>query len=357
MIPIFTGSYTADDVQFLLTPLTIAHTSIAEKEALIQSGEKHYSELLSHESLPSKTYLDLFHQALAMNQQQLARDILALAQQINNKKQGQITLVSLARAGTPIGVLLKHSLTQYFQRDVVHYSISILRDKGLDFHALRYIIERHTIESIIFVDGWTAKGVIAQELTHSLKQFAETDNIIIPAELAVLTDLCGVASMTASYRDYLIPSCLLNATVSGLISRTLYQTHGFHGCVYYQEFESDDFSRYFIDTLLAEIANQWHNNTEISYPNSIEKQIQKNKAETFIKQLCQQYAIGHVNYIKLGIAEATRVLLRRSARCLIVQKETPAVAHLCWLAQEKEIPIIIQADSPYQATALIQEIY
>jgi hypothetical protein len=40
--PTFSGSYRKGDVEFLLTPVIIELTSIEEKEALIQSGKKHY---------------------------------------------------------------------------------------------------------------------------------------------------------------------------------------------------------------------------------------------------------------------------------------------------------------------------
>lgn len=62
----FSGSYTAVDVEFLLTPITLADTPIAVKEALIQSGQMHYSQLLTHEKPPSEAYVTLFHQALAL---------------------------------------------------------------------------------------------------------------------------------------------------------------------------------------------------------------------------------------------------------------------------------------------------
>ncbi|MCX7100818.1 MAG: tellurite-like stress resistance cysteine protease StiP, partial [Methylobacter sp.] len=68
----FSGSYTADDVEFLLKPMVIQDTPIHEKEALIQSGKKHYSQLLTHESLPPEHYLPLFYQALALNQKRMA---------------------------------------------------------------------------------------------------------------------------------------------------------------------------------------------------------------------------------------------------------------------------------------------
>ena len=50
----FHGSYRAEQVTFLLKPIQLAPIAdTAAKEALIQSGQKHYSEMLSPEYPPS----------------------------------------------------------------------------------------------------------------------------------------------------------------------------------------------------------------------------------------------------------------------------------------------------------------
>ena len=64
----FHGSYRPEQVQFLLKPIEVTPIAdTAAKEALIQSGQKHYSEMLSPEYPPSARYLALFHAALAAN--------------------------------------------------------------------------------------------------------------------------------------------------------------------------------------------------------------------------------------------------------------------------------------------------
>ena len=46
----FSGSYRSGDVSFLLKPLDLLDfVDIPEKEKLIQSGQRHYSEMLSPE--------------------------------------------------------------------------------------------------------------------------------------------------------------------------------------------------------------------------------------------------------------------------------------------------------------------
>ncbi len=356
----FSGSYSPNDVEFLLKQITIENTPIAVKEALIQSGQKHYSQMLSHESLPSEAYLELFRQAMAANRRRVAADVISLAAGIIATRPHGITLVSLARAGTPVGVLLKRVLQSYHHINAAHYSISIIRDVGVDTHALRHILQRHAPETLVFVDGWTGKGVIGRQLAASLQRFAETDNVTIPAELYVLADLSGTAAVAASAEDYLIPSCILNATVSGLVSRSVYDAQtaaaGFHGCVYYQDFAAHDLSGFFIDGILASVAGQWGDARQSIRPARYQTG-QAAVAEKLLDDLATRYNVSHPNYIKPGIGEATRVFLRREARLLLLQDDAAeATLHLRWLAESRAIPIVVCPDLPYRAVALIKEI-
>jgi len=358
----FTGSYSASDVEFLLTPIEIEDTPVALKEALIQSGRRHYSEMLSHESLPSEAYLQLFHDAIALNGRRMAEHLLLLAKRIDALRKDNITLVSLARAGTPVGVLLKHVLKRHFGRDAAHYSISILRDKGLDQQALRTILRRHAQESLVFVDGWTGKGVIARQLAASLDDFADSDGIRIPADLFVLTDLSGAAAVAASNEDYLIPSCVLNATVSGLISRSIFRHEisgpaSFHGCVYYKKFEPYDLSQYFIEAMLSQVETVCRESGIREPEAPPDKEALQAVSLDFLQGIAERYRLSHYNYIKPGIGEATRVLLRREAgRLLLRNKDSEATRHLLWLAESKSIPVEEHKDLPYLAAALIKEV-
>jgi hypothetical protein len=358
----FTGSYNADDVQFLLKPMEIADTPIPIKEVLIQSGKKHYSEMLSAETIPPDNYLQLFYQAMRLNHQRMAEHLLVLAKSIVDSRPHGITLVSLARAGTPVGVLLKHVLKRHFNADASHYSISILRDVGIDQNALRHILKKHTAASLVFIDGWTGKGAIARQLATSLKAFAVTEGVDIPAELYVLADLSGSATVAASSEDYLIPSCILNATVSGLVSRTVYQPNtaapnDFHGCVYYQQFGQHDLSRYFIDTLLASVEQCWQNLPSGFGAFRHDPLHLRYISQSLLLWITGQYGIKAYNYIKPGIGEATRVLLRREAYVLLLQDlDCEATKHLCWLAKSRSIPIDIYPELPYRAVALIKHV-
>jgi hypothetical protein len=356
----FSGSYRPDDVTFLLRRLpTLPFIDIARKEQLIQSGQRHYSEMLSPEALPSPRYLAIFRSACEANRQQMARDCLTLATLIAARRSGPITLVSLVRAGTPVGVILKHLLRRVLGREASHYSVSIVRDRGIDEVALRHILAQgHTPESLVFIDGWTGKGVISRVLTQAIEDFNRRHGCAIDPGLYVLSDLAGTAACAASSLDYLIPSSILNATVSGLVSRSvLNDTIGpgdFHGCVYYKEFEAHDVSREFADDLVA-AGVALASREGLSAPVPIDRDRASAVSSRFLGATMARHGITDVNLIKPGIGEATRVLLRRVPRLLLLRDpKAPDVAHLNVLATEKSVPLIVDADLPYQAVSLIE---
>ncbi|MGR8933813.1 MAG: cysteine protease StiP family protein [Gammaproteobacteria bacterium] len=359
----FSGSYPADDVLFLLKPIAVSNTPVRVKEALIQSGARHYAELLTHERPPSEEYLRLFHAALALNIDLLARHVLVLAAKIVSSRPGEIVLVSLARAGTPLGVLLKRCIERHWRLTAPHYSISIVRDIGIDENALRFILQRHPPEALVFVDGWTGKGVIAQQLDASLRDFAQRGGPVIAPDLHVLSDLAGVAAVAASAEDYLIPSGILNATVSGLISRSVVDRsqlapHDFHGCLYYADYARYDLSRHFVDSVMARIDALRHVDSagacDAPLPDKADLQA---TSAAFIRWAGAHYGITDRNHIKPGIGEATRVLLRREAyRVLVRDGQEAAVRHLLWLARDKGIPVECVADLPYRAAAFIKQV-
>lgn len=354
----FCGSYRPDDVSFLLKPIVMElNHDLAQKERLIQSGARHYSEMLSPESLPSAKYLQVFKHAYEQNLMQMARDCLTLASLIATRRPGPVTLVSLMRAGTPVGVILKHLLVRALGRQAQHYSISIIRDRGIDQVALKHILAAgHAPESIVFVDGWTGKGVISRELTQAIETFNREHQTAIDPGLYVLSDLAGSAACAASNDDYLIPSSILNATVSGLLSRSVLNDAigpaDFHGCVYFTEFAAHDQSRAFADGVIEAALNLAAQGIA---PASAPDRAQAARiSQAYIAQAMQQHGVVDVNLIKPGIGEATRVLLRRVPRLLILRDASaPAVAHLQVLAAEKSVAIQIEPELPYQAVSLI----
>lgn len=353
----FHGSYRPADVEFLLKPIEIAFiTDLAHKETLIQSGRRHYSEMLSPERVPSEHYLALFHKAHATNRERLARDCLRLASLLYERHGPDLCIVSLARAGTPVGAIVRHLIERIHGGRPSHYSVSIIRDRGIDELALDEILARgHDPASIAFVDGWTGKGVISRELTHAVGRYNTSRKVCIDPGLNVLTDLAGSAARTASGEDYLIASSILNSTISGLVSRSILneaiRPGDFHGCVFFTEFAPHDLSQWFVDDMVT-AALELDPATLPPTPARAELAAVSRDYMAYAKA---RYAIDDDNLIKPGIGEATRVLLRRNPERVIVRDVgCERVAHLVALATEKSVPVENDAGLPYHAVSIIR---
>ncbi|MDP2829797.1 MAG: cysteine protease StiP family protein [Sulfuricellaceae bacterium] len=356
----FHGSYRPADVEFLLKPIQMEFIAdLQHKEALIQTGQRHYSEMLSPERVPSDQYFSFFRKAHMANRKQLAQDCLQLAQLLHDHHGPNVTIVSLARAGTPIGAISRHLVERLYRGQATHYSVSIIRDRGIDTVALREILARgHDPESIAFVDGWTGKGVISRELEMTISQFNEEMGTTIDSGLNVLTDLAGSAARTASGEDYLIASSILNSTISGLVSRSILNDsigpEDYHGCVYFEEFTPYDLSRWFVDDVVS-AAMEIHERTGFNH-RSVPTKLQLGAiSRDYMVYALSRYGISDVNLIKPGIGEATRVLLRRNPERVIVRDSAcDRVAHLVALATEKNVRIDVDQGLPYHAVSIIR---
>ncbi len=354
----FTGSYREGDVEFLLTPVTIALTSVEEKEALIQSGKKHYSDMLSQEPAPTAYHLDLFDKAYTIGAKRLASEVMMLAASLTKEyRDTPIVLASLVRAGVPLGVMLQRALTM-MGKESYHYGISIIRDRGIDGAALDVIEQRHGTEGIVWVDGWTGKGAITNELTKSLSGRAG-----YPAQprLVVLADPCGCAWMSATEDDWLIPFGIMGAPVSGMLSRSLYSDEGFHQCMV-----CDHLAEYECGLSLADAVEQCcrdiPRNTVTAVDLAAQVQVKEllwAQSKNIIAQLADRYDISSTNRIKPGIAEATRAVLRRVPDHVLVRSiDDPDVSLLVYLAKEKGIEITEVGDliGQYRAVTIIKKV-
>lgn len=353
------GSYNSNEVTFLLKQVELEPTDLKEKERLIQSGKKHYSEMISLEQPPSEQHLLLFNRVLTINAHRMAVEIQSLASKLKDGliSDKPIILVSLVRAGVPLGVLLKRALSR-LNTDCYHYGISIIRDRGIDTAALNAIINAHGSENIVFVDGWTGKGAISTELEESLAQ--ETAFIGEP-RLVVLADPCGKAWLAASAEDWIIPSGILGATVSGLISRSIWpDDSGIHSCIKYENLAKYDISQEFINQIEAEIVQLKPEQLINIQPwTTQEKAALQEQADGVIKLLAEQYQIDNLNRIKPGIAEATRAVMRRVPEQVLVRdKQDADVELLINLANKVNIKVQEVGDKlgPYRAITIIKKI-
>jgi hypothetical protein len=348
----FSGSYDPDDVQFLMKPVALAPTDVAAKERLIQSGARHYSEMIPQESVPGDAYLALYRDALARNGARLARDIVDLAGALAERRP-RIVIASLARAGTPIGALLRRALRRLGVA-APHYSISIIRDRGIDREALRQIAARHDPGDLVFVDGWTGKGAIApSELRASLLGSSPC--------LAVVADPAGQAGLAATSEDYLIPSGILGAIVSGLVSRSILNDAlvgpgDLHACVHHVHLAPNDLSRAFVDAIDALAKAEQPRALTRS---EAERREAARACEALMARLMRDHDVADLNRIKPGIAEATRAVLRRLPERLLVRDEDdPDVGHLLLLAGERGLDVgRLPADCRYRAVTIIREVF
>lgn len=356
----FSGSYAATDVQFLLKRVSMANTGIAEKERHIQTGG-HYSEVLTLETAPTPDYEALFAKALANNASRFARDVRRLACEIDRSRPNsrRIAVVSLARAGTPVGVLAHRTLTTLLRRASTHYCVSIIRDRGLDCIALAHILQRHAPEDVVFVDGWTGKGVIGRELCASVSAFNEAYGVQVDPALFVVGDIAGTAHFSATGDDYLLPSAVLNSTVSGLISRTVLTpeigAEDFHGCAYYAHLEPHDRSRWFVDVVfdaILAIGAETGSEAVAEHARTARQAALNSMLNTYM----DLFGITDLNRIKPGVGEATRVMLRRAPRHLIVRNpDNPDVGHLLHLARVRGTALTTDSSLPCEAVAIIDK--
>lgn len=341
------GTYKPEDVTILLKDITGLVTPLpaAEREKCIQSGV-HYSEMLPVEYEPSAAYLKTYHKALHLYARMAAQAVAAVSEKIWAEKGKTAVLVSLARAGTSIGILIKHYISKKYGIDIAHYTISIIRGRGIDRNAMKYILSRHAPKDIQFVDGWTGKGAIQRELTKAMTDYPQ-----VCAGLAVLSDPAHLAEKCGTYDDFLIASSCLNSTVSGLLSRTFLRgdiigENDFHGAAFYAELQEKDLTYEFINTV----------EDEFSFDEPLQQETPIGSGMDEVKAIAEHFNIRDINLIKPSIGEATRVLLRRVPWKLLVHSlnDDAHLGHLYQLAKEKGVEIVEYPLQYYRACGLIR---
>lgn len=362
------GSYAREDVAWLLKDLSAAdlEADIAARERRIQAGIAHYAESLPIEYQPDTAYRELFEQVLADSAQRLALAVGTVAELVVAERGADIVLASLARAGTPIGILIRRWLAgSHGSRpglDIPHYAVSIVRDRGIDTVALDYLAHRHEPGSVVFVDGWTGKGAIARELTEALDAYHAAGGARFDDDLAVLADPGQCVRTYGTRDDFLIASACLNSTVSGLVSRTvlnreLIGPNDFHGAKFYAELAADDVSARLIDTVTAAF-----DTVRPRVSDQVAALRSADRTPTWagwasVERVRAEYGIGSVNFVKPGVGETTRVLLRRVPwRVLVRESDAGEHAHIRLLAQARGVPVEVVPDLAYSCMGLIKDV-
>lgn len=357
------GSYHQDDVLFLLKDLSDLklEDSTINRELKVQSGQ-HYSESLPVEYQPPKEYVELFWETAREYKHKVAICIGIVAEQIYQSKGNQAILVSLARAGTPVGILIKRYLQQRYAITIPHYSISIIRERGIDENALLHILNHHPEGKLQFVDGWTGKGAISLELTKACQDFERKYGRKLDDTLAVIADPGYCTTLFGTREDFLIPSACLNSTVSGLVSRTVLNTKyigkdDFHGAKYYRELLPHDVSNKYIELIANEFAVIFEEAVEIAVARKLDKIETGFLGMADVKKIQSEFKIESTNYIKPGVGETTRVLLRRVPWKILMRDITsPYVKHILMLAQEKGVEVVPYSELNYLCCGLIKSV-
>ncbi|MFH9563525.1 phosphoribosyltransferase [Streptomyces globisporus] len=360
------SSYAPEDVGWLLQDLsdTELEAPTEEREEAIQSGGAHYAESLPVEYQPSAEYQALFSAALETSAARIARAVGTVTETVLAERGPRPVLVSLARAGTPVGVLMRRWAQHRHGLDLPHYAISIVRGRGIDATALRWLAAHHDPADVVFVDGWTGKGAITRELAAAIEEFEASGG---PAgfdpEIAVLADPGGCVRTYGTREDFLIPSACLNSTVSGLISRTVLRAdlvgpNDFHGGKFYRELAGADVSARFLDTIAArfdEVAGQVEDEAK--------ELLAADRAPTWegwaaVERISEEYGIHDVNLVKPGVGETTRVLLRRVPWKILAKRGAGAdLTHIRLLAEQRGVPVEEVDDLPYSCVGLIHPRY
>jgi hypothetical protein len=337
-------------VAWLLTDLSgvALEAPTEEREEAIQSGGAHYAESLPQEYQPSAEYQQLFADALADSAERLAHAVGVVTELVLDRRGPGVVLASLARAGTPVGVLMRRWARYAHGLELPHYSVSIVRGRGIDELALAYLARQHDPADVMFIDGWTGKGAITRELADAV---AGVNQAWWPAgggfsaELAVLADPGSCVPIYGTREDYLIPSACLNSTVSGLVSRTVLNADligpgQYHGAKFYAELADADVSLDFIDAITAQFPAVAAAVTR-DWPVLRDSDRRPTWAGwRSVRRISDQYGIHDENLVKPGVGETTRVLLRRVPwKILIRAEDAGRLHHVLLLARQRGVPV------------------
>lgn len=349
------GSYLKEDVTFLLKDLKDLNLELDnETREKLKSSGVHYSKMLPIESAPKEKYFKVYEDVMDRNAEDMARYIAELAHRIIRAKGENVVLVSLARAGTPVGVLLSRYMNNIMCLNIVHYSVSIIRGVGIDINALKYIANNHPESRIQFVDGWTGKGAITKTLKESCNHARDMLCIDIDDDLAVVADPGGCAEIYATREDWLLPNACFNSTISGLVSRTVYDdefigSDEFHGAKYYSEFSDIDESLNFVNRISDRFNIVDYDISDVSELDW--------RGIKFVDEVAKEFDIKDINLIKPSIGETTRVMLRRVPRLILVNDiRNKDLEHIIMLARESDVTIVERPGMPYACCGIIKEV-
>lgn len=339
------GSYDRDDVAWLLKDLS---ADTAEAPA-----EEH-----------AEAHRELFDEALTASAQRVAYAIGLVTEQVLARRGQDAVLVSLVRAGIPIGVLMRRWAQRVHGLDLPHYAISMIRGRGIDQTALAYLAAHHDPAQVMFVDGWTGTGAIARELAASVEKANSTLDAHLASpfspELAVLADPGRSVAVYGTREDYLIPSASLGSTVSGLVSRPIIDDdrvgpNDFHGAVFHADLASADVSKKFIDTVAARFPIV---RTKVML--DLGAHLGGDHTPTWVgwdavEEVAEKFADGDVSLVQAGVDETLRLLLHgEPAKILVDPAHDTDLGPVKKLAEARDVPVERISGLPYSCIGLVR---
>lgn len=348
-------TYKSEDVTVLLESLNgkIEQTSVDVLEKNIMNGV-HYSRMYPREEVPTKEYQTLFEDSLSRKKKDIARYIKVLAHRILDSCYETPVLISFARAGTPFGILIKRYLNM-IGCECNHYSISIIRDLGIDINALKYIRanENSCLHDYCFIDGWTGKGAISRQLTEAVRTLSEWDGL--RDDLYVIADPANIAKYCGTKKDIIIPSACLNATVSGMFSRSIrcdtLSKDDLDGAVFISEYLDYDCSNRYLDIITKEL--ELIQNENVFGDNDI---VRSRTGMEVVEDIMNKFYVSDFNLVKPSIGETSRVLLRRVPRVILYNTtlDDPDIAHIVELCKVKRVNMVPYDLGNYKVCGIIK---
>ena len=151
----------------------------------------------------------------------------------------------------------------------------------------------------------------------------------------------------------MIASSCLNSTVCGLMSRTILRgdligADDFHGVAYYEEFRDDDRTYEFI----GRIEERMRYDAGCA-PDAPAEHCGGAGEAAWIAEM---FGVSDVNFVKPGLGETTRVLLRRVPDLILISERADEknVSHIIELASERGVPVRKFPMRFYQACGIIK---
>ncbi len=310
------SSYRKEDVEILLTDVTDEINSMSETERAKVGYTEEYEM--------SEEYLNLCKELGQKYIRQTAIAVGNLAEQLYKYKSQDVVLVSIVRSGIPIGILVKRYLQNKYKKNIYHYAISI--KEGIDKTAMDYIMSKHNVKDIQFVDSWTGKGTVARTIKESAQNFEGLD-----PSLAVLSDCLNITKYCGIREDIAIPQAPINACITGIVSVPVIQKdkNKFDGATYLEELESKDFSKEYVDLVEKEFD---YNCNADGFKNDLQEYEE-------VRDIAAKFNVD-TSKINPGINEAARAILRRKVDTILVKDKNDAqLSEIIELANLKKIRI------------------